>query len=84
MPIIPFNGSECQLSGAGVTLAAGCRWYPQANWEADNTLPIKEAATALGLSPRQIYRRGSSLRPLPCLAFVIGCTGSGVGPPVQG
>ena len=36
----------------------------------------------LELTPRQIYRHVSSLRPLPCLAFVIGCTGSGVAPKV--
>jgi len=43
-------------------------------------LPINGAATVRELTPRQIYRRVSSLRPVPCLAFVIDCTGSGVAP----
>ncbi len=47
-------------------------------------LPINGAATVRELTPRQIYRQVSSLRPLPCLALVIGCTGSGVAPKVPG
>jgi len=45
-------------------LSAGFRWYPHANREGDNMLPINEAAAALGLTPRQTYRRVSTLRPI--------------------
>jgi len=46
-------------SGSGVMLAAGCRWYPQANWEGGTMLPINGAASVLELTPRQICRRVS-------------------------